>query len=211
MVGSDTNPGVILRSINHLFERFKRYAEWKFEVEISMAEMYTEKIYDLFHVSKELKALNDLTNITKIVVNNELECLSSWKKGVYKRKVCATAGNFSSSRSHMITQLHLKGEFQRQETRTATITLVDLAGSENASTSENMTETKAINKSLSALNGVFAGLKAKTTIDYNSNLLTRILKPNFVGNSKTLLIVNISTNQNDIDSTINTAKFATLN
>lgn len=203
MVGSDMKPGIIPRAISHAFARFNKFSESDSTMEISMFEMYNEKTYDI--LSDSVAPSNQFQ---KVAVTTEFECLTEWHKGVDKRRVRETSGNMSSSRSHLITQFHIKGKWE--ENRNATMTFVDLAGSEKAKTTENMDETKAIHKSLSALNGVFANLKATLPVDYNSNPLTKFLKPNFTGQSKTLLIVNMSTNQEDIDATISTARLGTI-
>lgn len=205
MLGSDTKPGIIPRAINYMFQKFRKFAEFDSTMEISMLELYKDNTYDLLsHLTTPISS----DQLTKHAVRSEWDGLKILNKGIDKRTTGETVGNTASSRSHLITQFHIKGKLG--EKRSTTMTFVDLAGSEDTKTTENMDETKAIHKSLSALNGVFANLKKKLPVDYNSNPLTKFLKPNFIDQSKTLLIINMSTNQEDIHSTISTARLATL-
>lgn len=89
------------------------------------------------------------------------------------------------------------------------VSLVDLAGSESAKTSEHLTETKSINKSLSALGSVILALYNKNQhIPYRNSKLTYLLQSSLAGNSKTLMFVNISPFEDCYMETISSLRFA---
>lgn len=214
MVGTNSDPGIIPRVIRYIFNEIEQNASgWTYLVGISMFEIYNELVYDLLSQSQEPKQIigSQIEDLVKTYAENENDLIGSWKAGMDKRKVSGTIGNVCSSRSHAVTQLILEGKNPTHNSnRIATITLVDLAGSESPKTSQNRQETTAINTSLSALNGVFHGIKKKMLIDYKQSALTKILKPSFEGNSKTLLISNISTGNADIDASMNTSRFVQI-
>lgn len=91
------------------------------------------------------------------------------------------------------------------------INLVDLAGSESAkySQDERLAETKYINKSLSALGNVMLSLFNKRKhIPYRDSKLTYLLQSSLGGNSKTLMIVNISPFEVNFSESVTTLRFA---
>lgn len=114
------------------------------------------------------------------------------------RKVACTAMNQYSSRSHSIFQLKIKG--QRSDgsmSLSGALNLIDLAGSEKCdgakSEGERFKETTAINKSLSSLGDVIGAImKKEQHIPYRNSKLTHLLKEYLGGDSKTLMIVNVS-------------------
>lgn len=205
MIGEmDTDPGIVPRTIEMLFSQFEEKPfGYKYKLSFSMFEIYNNKLYDLLKKSNKATVQQDMINME---IAEKDEFFRSWANGMQKRKTCSTIGNVSSSRSHAITQLHIT-----VENRSATISLVDLAGSESPNTSENMEETKAINSSLSALINILKGLRRNQTVDFSQCALTEVLKPNLRDGSKTLMIVNLSTEENDITTTMNAADLTQLN
>jgi len=90
---------------------------------------------------------------------------------------------------------------------------VDLAGSERVKDSgaegARFTETKNINSSLTQLSTVMMSLGNKAAhIPYRNSKLTHLLSTSLGGNSKTLMIVNVSPAAVHVSETINSLKFA---
>ena len=80
--------------------------------------------------------------------------------------------------------------------------LIDLAGSErldqSKTTGDALSETLNINKSLTALRDVIASLyQKKKHIPFRNSKLTSMLQDYLIGDSKTLMIVNLSSNEED--------------
>jgi len=93
------------------------------------------------------------------------------------------------------------------------LVLVDLAGSEMVrktnATGQQLEEAKTINKSLSALGQVINALTddKATHIPYRDSKLTRILQDSLGGNSKTVLIVNVSPSSYNAVESVSTLRF----
>lgn len=91
--------------------------------------------------------------------------------------------------------------------------LIDLAGSERASKTQNaglrLMEGAAINKSLLALGNCINALYSKQShVPFRDSKLTRLLKNSLGGNSKTLMIANVSPCLSNIEDSHNTLKYA---
>lgn len=99
------------------------------------------------------------------------------------RCVASTDMNAVSSRSHAVFTLHLTGtNAERRARLKGALHLVDLAGSERLDRSgavgQRAKEAAHINKSLSALAGVFASLNRKQAhVPYRDSKLTFLLQP----------------------------------
>jgi kinesin family protein C1 len=130
------------------------------------------------------------------------------------RCVAATDMNAVSSRSHAVFTLHLTGTNAEQKARLkGALNLVDLAGSERLDRSnavgQRAKEAAMINKSLSALAGVFAGLhKKQAHVPYRDSKLTFLLQPALSGDGKTLLFVNLSPTDASVNESLCSLKFA---
>ena len=129
--------------------------------------------------------------------------------------------NQTSSRSHavlMITYHNNKDNNNYSESRSGKLSLIDLAGSERASRTGNtglrMKEGANINKSLLALGNCINVLYENSRtgqqnhVPFRDSKLTRILKESLTGNSKTLMIANISPSGHNYEDTLNTLKYA---
>lgn len=121
--------------------------------------------------------------------------------------------NKGSSRSHSILTVYLKivGEGSIRE---AKISLVDLAGSEKAKKTQakglRLLEGTKINLSLSALGNVINALTNKKTsfIPYRESKLTQLLADSLGGNTKTLMIANVSPSDFNFEETLSTLRYA---
>jgi hypothetical protein len=85
---------------------------------------------------------------------------------------------------------------------------VDLAGSErvkkSGSSGEQLKEAQSINKSLSALGDVISALATEEQhIPYRNHKLTMLMSDSLGGNAKTLMFVNISPADSNLDETHN--------
>ncbi|KAM1346616.1 hypothetical protein ACFX13_036649 [Malus domestica] len=102
----------------------------------------------------------------------------------------------------------LNGECTRSK-----LWLVDLARSERVAKTEvqgeRLKETQNINRSLSSLGDVISALATKSShIPFRNSKLTHLLQDSLGGDSKTLMFVQISPNENDVSETLCSLNFA---
>jgi kinesin family protein C1 len=116
-----------------------------------------------------------------------------------------------SSRSHSVARIRLIGTHKdKQEVSVGNLNLVDLAGSERLKNEEaaRVAETKNINKSLANLGHVILALLQKQDhIPYRNSKLTHLLMLSLGGNSKTLMLLNISPLEESYNETLNSLRF----
>jgi hypothetical protein len=211
---NQTNPGLIPRIANELILHSNSLPPNKeIQMEASFIEIYAEKIYDLLaptqtnlklHINPKIGTY--IENLSTIAVSNIDEVMKIIEKGFKHRSTSSTAMNEQSSRSHAIFTITFKqitysssdmAERKIIKCKTSKISLVDLAGSERVKTSKvsgvGFQEAISINKSLSMLSTVFSELveNGHTTKARNS-ILTALLADSISGNSKTVIIANIS-------------------
>lgn len=80
----------------------------------------------------------------------------------------------------------------------------------SGSTGENLKEAQAINKSLSALGDVISALATEQQhIPYRNHKLTMLMSDSLGGNAKTLMFVNVSPTDANLDETQNSLQYAT--
>jgi kinesin family member 15 len=128
--------------------------------------------------------------------------------------------NEKSSRSHSVLSCFIEskslGDGMLSE-RFSTFHIIDLAGSESNKSSMaegvRLKESGMINKSLSALGLVIKTLSERKSwqakhVPYRSSKLTFILKNSLGGNSKTLVIANVSPSWSHLSETLSTLDFA---
>ncbi|KAL0914632.1 hypothetical protein M5K25_014995 [Dendrobium thyrsiflorum] len=141
-------------------------------------------------------------------------------QGAANRKVAATNMNRESSRSHSVFTCTIESRWQTDSTSTlrfARLNLVDLAGSERQKTSgaegDRLKESSNINKSLSTLGHVIMVLAdlangRQRHVPYRDSRLTFLLQDSLGGNSKTMIIANVSPSICSANETLSTLKFA---
>jgi len=183
MMGTPTQPGLIPRTCEDLFQRIEsnNSPHISYTVRVSYFEVYNEHVRDLLapsHTSSvdhpyylkirehpvEGPYVKDLTDVP---VKNYHELLRYMRMGDASRTVASTKMNDTSSRSHavftiMLKQIHHDLSTDSTTERMARIRLVDLAGSERAKATEatgaRLREGSNINKSLTTLGRVIAAL-----------------------------------------------------
>ncbi|AES92050.2 kinesin motor domain protein [Medicago truncatula] len=229
----DEDSGITPRVFDYLFMRIKEEEEnmkdcrLKYTCKCSFLEIYNEQITDLLEPSstnlqlrEDMKKgvyVDNLTEHSVVTVNDVLRLL---EQGTANRKVAATHMNCESSRSHSVFTCIIESRWEKDSTthfRFARLNLVDLAGSErqksSGADSERLKEAANINKSLSTL-----GLVIMTLVDlahgkprhvpYRDSRLTFLLQDSLGGNSKTMIIANVSPSICSANETLSTLKFA---
>ncbi|KAL8170416.1 hypothetical protein V2J09_022220 [Rumex salicifolius] len=225
--------GMTPRIFEYLFARIRaeeesrRDDQLKYSCKCSFLEIYNEQITDLLNPSATNLLLREdmrkgiyVENLSEFEVYSVRDILNLLAQGSLNRKVAATNMNMESSRSHSVFTCVIESKWERESTtnlRFARLNLVDLAGSERQKTSgaegERLKEAANINKSLSTLGHVIMVLvdvaNGKTRhVPYRDSKLTFLLQDSLGGNSKTIIIANISPSTSCAAETLNTLKFA---
>ncbi|KAG8732389.1 hypothetical protein FRC11_014004 [Ceratobasidium sp. 423] len=222
MQGSATQPGIIPRVMEALFER-RDNTRAKVSFELSYMEIYKDDVFDLMVATRgtKLPVREDgkgkvfVANLTETPIESTDEFDTHFIAACKGRSVAATNFNRASSRSHAILgiKVSVTESYPGAPTLTGKVNLVDLAGSENNKMTGNdsirMAESAAINKSLSVLGQVVHALNQRATrIPYRDSKLTRILQDALGGTSISLLICNIAPGAKFKQDTLNTLNFA---
>ncbi|KAA3482395.1 phragmoplast orienting kinesin 2 [Gossypium australe] len=198
-------------------EEIRRDEKLKYNCKCSFLEIYNEQITDLLDPSATNLLLREDVKKGVYVENlTEFEV----QTGSLNRKVAATNMNRESSRSHSVFTCVIESRWEKDSTtnlRFARLNLVDLAGSERQKTSgaegERLKEAASINKSLSTLGHVIMILVdvangKQRHVPYRDSKLTFLLQDSLGGNSKTMIIANVSPSICCGIETLNTLKFA---
>ena len=187
--------GIVYRSIHSIFELMKEKstAEVNYSLNVSMVEIYMEKIYDLID-SKNLfigvSGTSGLIGATKLNISSEQELINIITAASVHRKTQDTRLNSFSSRSHCIIIIQLKKYLHNGTEKSGNLYLVDLAGCErisNFSTSLSAEEDniKRIIKNTSLVDRLkFANTLGseinKTLVDESKNINKSIFELNNV-------------------------------
>ncbi|XP_010246115.1 PREDICTED: uncharacterized protein LOC104589468 [Nelumbo nucifera] len=228
MEGTEEARGVNYRTLEELFRIIKdRQALFQYEVSVSVLEVYNEQIRDLLvpgpqpgiaakrlEIRQVAEGIHHVPGLVEANVNNMNEVWEVLKTGSNARAVGSTNSNEHSSRSHCIHCVMVKGEnLMNGECTRSKLWLVDLAGSERIAKADvqgdRLKETQNINRSLSALGDVISALATKSPhIPFRNSKLTHLLQDSLGGDSKTLMFVQISPNENDLSETLCSLNFA---
>jgi len=231
MLGNDDSPGIMPYTLKELFNEIKLYPERSYKIKLWYLEIYNENIRDLLvNDSENLELREDpikglfINGITEKETDSHEDILSLLKKGNKNRTTEETDANETSSRSHAILQILVSyKEKQNKDNLSNSIkfgklSLIDLAGSERASLTGSkgirLIEGGNINRSLLVLGNCInalceSNLKGnKPHIPYRDSKLTRLLKDSLGGNSRTVMIANVSPFVYNFDDTYNTLKYA---
>ena len=166
-----------------------------------------------------------LMGITKKIIKSQDEAYEILSEANKNRSKGITSHNNNSSRSHCFLQINIINKIiniknsndlntiieDREKTKFGKFILVDLAGSEKVAEIKPNTDNFYINKSLFTLTNCINGLinnKNVLYIPWRDSKLTRILKEPLSGNSKVVMIANISPSLMVIEDTYNTLNFS---
>ncbi|PIN06600.1 Kinesin-like protein [Handroanthus impetiginosus] len=226
MEGTLENRGVNYRTLEELFRvSSERRSTMRYELFVSMLEVYNEKIRDLLvensnqpakklEIKQSAEGTQEVPGLVETCVHGTDEVWALLASGSRVRSVGSTNANELSSRSHCLLRVTVMGEnlISGQRTRSH-LWLVDLAGSERVGRievdGERLKESQFINKSLSALGDVISALASKTHhVPYRNSKLTHILQSSLGGDCKTLMFVQISPSVADLGETLCSLNFA---
>ncbi|CAI0391979.1 unnamed protein product [Linum tenue] len=222
----DMKKGLLPRVVDGLFEHLASAGDSiKYEITLSMVEIYMEKVRDLFDLSKDNLVIKQnkghemlVSGVTEASVSHVLILRLNLQAGIQNRAVGETQMNLASSRSHCAYIFTVLSDSTRDSRgRTGKLVLVDLAGSEKVEKTgaegKLLEEAKTINKSLSALGNVINALTCSSSksnhIPYRDSKLTRLLQDALGGNSRTALICCCSPSTSNSSETFSTLRFGT--
>ncbi|EPZ35674.1 Kinesin, motor region domain-containing protein [Rozella allomycis CSF55] len=225
--------GLIPRTLQYIFKEISRRKDYSYTVQISYLEIYNENGYDLLDDTRDAKKLEDLQKVSLMedddqvihiknlschTANNEEEALNWLFVGDTNRMIAETPSNPSSSRSHCIFIISLIArKIGSDVVLKSKLHLVDLAGSERVSKTQIdgtlLKEAKHINLSLHFLEQVIVSLHEKSMgkrahVPYRNSMMTSVLRDSLGGNCKTTMIATIAMENNLIEESLSTCRFA---
>ncbi|KAE8707171.1 Kinesin-like calmodulin-binding protein-like protein [Hibiscus syriacus] len=223
--GSDNNPGLTPRAIAELFKILRRDGNrFSFSLKAYMVELYQDILVDLLlpknakrlklDIKKDAKGMVGVENATVLPISTFEELKSIIQRGSERRHTSGTQMNEESSRSHLILSVVIEStNLQTQSVARGKLSFVDLAGSERVKKSGSvgcqLKEAQSINKSLSALGDVISALSSGGQhIPYRNHKLTMLMSDSLGGNAKTLMFVNVSPVESNLDETYNSLTYA---
>ncbi|KAI1269037.1 P-loop containing nucleoside triphosphate hydrolase protein [Xylariaceae sp. FL1019] len=211
--------GIVPRYFELIFSLSQDDPDYKFEFELSAAEIYLGKIKDLLH-DHSLGVIKPLKGVDKVVISDwarrserlvwSLEVARKYlTKILNQRQTAATKGNATSSRSHLVISLKIR-KVSKKETFKKTdsvINFVDLAGSEapgkNGAQDIEFKEGSDVNMSLTELGTAIRTLREGNQI-IGSHPLIKVLRNTLTSGSRLLLMYMISPLMVNLESTKNT-------
>ncbi|CAK9321347.1 unnamed protein product [Citrullus colocynthis] len=223
--GSEDHPGLTPRAIGELFRILKRDSnKFSFSLKAYMVELYQDTLVDLLlprnakrlrlEIKKDTKGMVSIENITIASISTFEELKNIIYRGLEQRHTSETQMNEESSRSHLILSIIIEStNLQTQSVSKGKLSFVDLAGSErvkkSGSSGSQLKEAQSINKSLSALGDVISALSlGGQHIPYRNHKLTMLMSDSLGGNAKTLMFVNVSPAESNLDETYNSLMYA---
>ncbi|XP_061863418.1 LOW QUALITY PROTEIN: kinesin-like protein KIFC3 [Colius striatus] len=225
MEGTAANPGINQRALQLLFSEVRaKAADWDYAISVSAAEIYNEALRDLLgkepQEKLEIKLCPDgsgqlyVPGLTEFRVQSVEDINKVLELGHEKRVTQCTQLNERSSRSHALLMVSVRGLDRSTGLRTAgKLNLVDLAGSERVGRSgaagSRLREAQHINRSLAALGDVIYALRARQGhVPFRNSRLTYLLQDSLSGDSKTLMMVQVSPAEKNSSETLCSLKFA---
>ncbi|NXJ13566.1 KIFC3 protein, partial [Odontophorus gujanensis] len=225
MEGTSANPGINQRALQLLFSEVRsKAADWDYAISVSVAEIYNEALRDLLgkepQEKLEIKLCPDgsgqlyVPGLTEFSVQSVEDINKVFEFGHVNRVTECTNLNEHSSRSHALLIVTVRGLDRSTGLRTTgKLNLVDLAGSERVGRSgaegSRLREAQYINRSLSALGDVIYALRSRQGhVPFRNSKLTYLLQDSLSGDSKTLMMVQVSPAEKNSSETLCSLKFA---
>nr|XP_045010482.1 kinesin-like protein KIFC3 isoform X1 [Jaculus jaculus] len=225
MEGTPDNPGINQRALQLLFSEVQEKAsDWQYNITVSAAEIYNEVLRDLLgkepQEKLEIRLCPDgsgqlyVPGLTEFQVQSVDDINKVFEFGHTNRTTEFTNLNEHSSRSHALLIVTVRGVDCSTGLRTTgKLNLVDLAGSERVGKSgaegSRLREAQHINRSLSALGDVIAALRSRQGhVPFRNSKLTYLLQDSLSGDSKTLMVVQVSPVEKNTSETLYSLKFA---
>ncbi|OWM62940.1 hypothetical protein CDL15_Pgr020234 [Punica granatum] len=179
MEGTQENRGVNYRTLEELFRISEdRRGTMRYELSVSMLEVYNERIRDLLvessdepvkklEIKQAAEGTQEVPGLMEVRVFSTEDVWELLRSGSRARSVGSTSANEMSSRSHCLLRVTVRGDNLINGHKTKShLWMVDLAGSERVGRieveGERLKESQFINKSLSALGDVISALASKT-------------------------------------------------
>ncbi|XP_069386123.1 kinesin-like protein KIFC3 isoform X4 [Paralichthys olivaceus] len=225
MEGVVDDPGINQRALRLLFSEVTEKApDWDYKISVSMVEIYNESLRDLLGKNPtdklDIKMNPDgsgqlyVPRLTEFLVQSPEDINKVFELGHMNRATACTNLNEHSSRSHALLIITVCGFNTATGNRTqGKLNLVDLAGSERIGKSgaegSRLREAQCINKSLSALGDVINALRSKHAhVPFRNSRLTYLLQDSLSGDSKTLMMVQVSPLPSNMSESVCSLKFA---
>lgn len=223
--GSENCLGLTPRASIELFRILKRDSNrYSFSLKVYMVELYQDTLVDLLlpkhakqsklDIKKDAKGMVFVENVTTVPITGYDELKDIILRGSECRHTVGTLMNEESSRSHLILSIVIEStDLQTQSVSRGKLSFVDLAGSErikkSGSAGKQLKEAQSINKSLSALGDVISALSSGGQhIPYRNHKLTMLMSDSLGGNAKTLMFVNVSPADSNLDESHNSLMYA---
>uniref|UniRef100_A0A667XAS2 Kinesin-like protein n=1 Tax=Myripristis murdjan TaxID=586833 RepID=A0A667XAS2_9TELE len=225
MEGVAEDPGINQRALRLLFSEVTEKApDWDYKITVSMVEIYNETLRNLLGDNPseklDIKMNPDgsgqlyVPGLTEFTVQSPEDINRVFDLGHMNRATACTNLNEHSSRSHALLIITVAGFNSATGHRTqGKLNLVDLAGSERIAKSgaegSRLREAQCINKSLSALGDVINALRSKHShVPFRNSRLTYLLQDSLSGDSKTLMMVQVSPLASNMSESVCSLKFA---
>ncbi|XP_041125040.1 kinesin-like protein KIFC3 isoform X7 [Polyodon spathula] len=225
MEGVPQDPGINQRALRLLFSEVEeKVSDWEFTITVSMVEIYNETLRNLLgdnpNEKLDIKMCPDgsgqlyVPGLTEFKVESVDDINRVFEVGHMNRATACTNLNDHSSRSHGLLIITVSGINCTTGSRsTGKLNLVDLAGSERIAKSgaegSRLREAQCINKSLAALADVIHALRSKHGhIPFRNSKLTYLLQDSLSGDSKTLMMVQVSPVDKNVSESVCSLKFA---
>ena len=212
------NRGILIFCLENIFNNLylnNYYSDCSFNISISFIEVFDNNILDYFNI-ENLVNINDecefnydnlfkkriFTDIdfTKLNVLSIDEAFFLLNKGQEMRDSLFNEINMQGIKGHLIITFYIdKINKETNQIFKSSFNFVELSSSNIINNKYNI----SINKSLETFSYIINQLSDNVKRDnilYSNSILTNILKDSLGGNSKTSIMVNISSNNNIVDS-----------